>query len=140
MRWGRSAAGALIVACSTGRVLLLLRSEDVVEPGTWGLPAGKIEPGEKPIDGAVRELREETRFHGSILMVTSFVYREDDFTFHNFIALVKDEFTPKLNWENDEAGWFDLGELPEPLHFGVERLLEEARHEIPGVMDRCAAF
>lgn len=28
--------------------------------GTFGLPAGRLEPGEKPLDGTVREVKEET--------------------------------------------------------------------------------
>jgi len=128
-----------VVACSTGRVLLVLRSQDVTEPGTWGLPGGKIEPSEKPLPAALRELREETRFRGKLLLFPSFVYKEPGFTFYNFLALAKTEFDPKLDWENDDAGWFELDQLPEPLHFGVGRLLEEASHEIPGLIEQCAS-
>jgi 8-oxo-dGTP pyrophosphatase MutT (NUDIX family) len=139
MRWGRAGAGALVVACTTGRVLLVLRSQDVTEPGTWGLPGGKIEPSEKPMPAAIRELREETRFRGELLFFPSFVFREEGFVFYNFFALAKDEFKPKLDWENDDAQWFELDQLPEPLHFGVERLLDEAGHEIPGLIEQCAS-
>jgi 8-oxo-dGTP pyrophosphatase MutT (NUDIX family) len=30
------------------------------EPKAWGVPAGKIEPNESPLDAAIRELHEET--------------------------------------------------------------------------------
>jgi 8-oxo-dGTP diphosphatase len=44
----------------TDRLLLLLRAADAgLGPGLWGLPAGKIEPGETPTQAAARELTEE---------------------------------------------------------------------------------
>ena len=39
-----------------GRLLLQRRTDD----GTWSLPAGAIDPGERPADAVVREVREET--------------------------------------------------------------------------------
>jgi len=42
------------------RLLLLHRAADArLGPGLWGLPAGKIEPGETPAAAAARELEEE---------------------------------------------------------------------------------
>lgn len=43
-----------------GKLLLLLRAKEKSEGGKWGVPAGKIEANEEPIDAALRELREET--------------------------------------------------------------------------------
>lgn len=45
---------------SQGRVLLLKRSRDKSYPGLWGIPGGKLNPGESQIRGMVRELFEET--------------------------------------------------------------------------------
>lgn len=39
-----------------GRALLIKRTDD----GTWGHPGGYTEPGEAPVDTAVRETKEET--------------------------------------------------------------------------------
>ena len=47
--WG---VGALVV--DDGRILLVRESD------TWLLPGGRLEPGESPEAGAVREVREET--------------------------------------------------------------------------------
>lgn len=42
------------------RLLMLKRAPDAsLGPGQWGLPAGKIEPGESPAHAALREMREE---------------------------------------------------------------------------------
>lgn len=43
-----------------GKLLLLELSADKQEKGTWGVPAGKLEVGERPAQGAKRELLEET--------------------------------------------------------------------------------
>lgn len=137
MRWGRQAAGALPVACSTKRVLLTLRSGDVMEPHTWGLPGGKLEPDETPEEAALREMREEIAYDGELLLVPSFVYRETDFTFHNFLALVTDEFEPELNWESDDYGWFELKKLPTPLHFGVKKLMKVVKPQISDAIREC---
>jgi len=42
------------------RVLVLQRAPDVSRPGSWETVYGKIDPGERPEQAAVRELREET--------------------------------------------------------------------------------
>ncbi len=46
-----------VVADSRGRVLAFQRSD---RPGQWQLPQGGIDVGETPVDGAWRELEEET--------------------------------------------------------------------------------
>lgn len=42
------------------KFLILLRRSDKVEGNTWGLPAGKIELGESPVNAIRREVKEET--------------------------------------------------------------------------------
>jgi 8-oxo-dGTP pyrophosphatase MutT (NUDIX family)/GNAT superfamily N-acetyltransferase len=55
-------AGLAVVARDTGRVLLLQRSnDDETDPaaGKWECPGGHLDPGESPIEGAIREWKEE---------------------------------------------------------------------------------
>jgi 8-oxo-dGTP pyrophosphatase MutT (NUDIX family) len=52
---------AVVIFDEDGRVLILLRPKNMKwAPGKWALPGGHIEEGERPIDAAVREVREET--------------------------------------------------------------------------------
>lgn len=55
--WPRPAASAIIFRGAT--VLIVERAKGAL-PGTWSLPGGHIEPGERARDAAARELFEET--------------------------------------------------------------------------------
>jgi 8-oxo-dGTP pyrophosphatase MutT (NUDIX family) len=136
--WGDSAAGVLLICKKTGRVLLFHRSEDVYEPETWGIISGKIDEDENPKDAILRELIEETKLSeedaNRIILKPSYVYKKGSFTFYNYLGFVENEFAPTLNWENTDYKWCDIGEYPNPLHFGVLKLLENVnlKKEISG--------
>lgn len=53
----------LVVACALidpdGRVLLARRPEGKPMAGLWEFPGGKVEPGERPEQTLIRELKEE---------------------------------------------------------------------------------
>lgn len=51
---------AVGVVCLRGDSVLLIRRGRPPRQGEWSLPGGRIEPGERAIDAALRELGEET--------------------------------------------------------------------------------
>jgi len=51
---------AVGVVCLRGDQVLLIRRGTPPRMGEWSLPGGRIEPGERVVDAAIRELREET--------------------------------------------------------------------------------
>ena len=55
-------AGLALMAKDTGRVLTLQRALDEKDPagGKFEFPGGRVEEGESPIEGAIREWKEET--------------------------------------------------------------------------------
>lgn len=56
----RHPGGAAVVAVdATGAVCLLRQYRPVLGAWIWELPAGKLDPGERPLATALRELREE---------------------------------------------------------------------------------
>jgi 8-oxo-dGTP pyrophosphatase MutT (NUDIX family) len=123
--WGKEAGGVLVYCSNTDRFLILLRSEYVLEPNTWGIISGKLDDGEESIEQAVqRESQEEI---GQTLpnLIPSFIYEKENFKFYNFVCIVNQEFEPKLNWENSEYKWVKLNEMPENLHFGLKLLLQK---------------
>ena len=48
------------VVCLRGHEVLLIRRGRPPRQGEWSLPGGRIEPGERTEEAALRELREET--------------------------------------------------------------------------------
>jgi 8-oxo-dGTP pyrophosphatase MutT (NUDIX family) len=42
------------------KILMLYRSAKETDPSLWGIPAGKVEPGESDIEAVIREIEEET--------------------------------------------------------------------------------
>ncbi len=51
---------AVGVVCLRGETVLLIRRGRPPRLGEWSLPGGRIEPGERAVEAALRELREET--------------------------------------------------------------------------------
>lgn len=133
-RWGRQGSGLILTTGSS--ILLLHRSDQVEEPGTWGLPGGAVpvdtETGQ-PDDLLLSALREAEEELGSIpphQIVDQYVYHEPSgFSYTTFIGLVSsvvlNTWRPRLNWENNAYGWFGLLELDHlDLHFGLVDLLQ----------------
>lgn len=134
--WGNRGAGILLIAQDTGRLLLVLRSGYVNEPGTWGLPGGKIDDDDvSPSVAAKREAEEELGYSGAMQLTAAHVFKAGSFRFHNFIGVIPKEFTPSLDWENDDSGWYSTDELPSPLHFGIQSLLSNSKDQIRDALD-----
>jgi 8-oxo-dGTP diphosphatase len=57
---------AVGVVCLRGDAVLLIRRGRPPRMGDWSLPGGRIEPGERAMDAALRELREETGVEAEI--------------------------------------------------------------------------
>lgn len=135
------AAGCFIVAESTKRFLLGLRSKTSSQPGTWNILGGKAKLGETPIMTARREVREESGILVPRELTPLFVFRSPEFVYHNFLASIPDEVTPRIDDEHEDFSWCEVDEWPQPLHFGVRALLRdrESRSIIKDALERHAA-
>jgi 8-oxo-dGTP pyrophosphatase MutT (NUDIX family) len=131
------AAGLVVKALDTGRVLLLQRSltdENDPAAGRWECPGGGIEPGEGPLEAALREWEEEIgqplpagRLDGS--------WTSDNGVYRGFVYLIASETDVQINGDPprilnpdsdpdgaEVAAWWDPTELaPLPI------LRDEAR-------------
>lgn len=131
--WGTIGAGILPVCRTTGRVLVGLRSRQVMEPNTWGTFGGKLDIDEgideSIKEAALREMEEELGFFDHINLVNAYVYNDNSrFSYHNFFGVVEREFEPQLNWEHAKAVWMTIEQLLElpGQHYGLKALLENS--------------
>jgi len=95
-----------------GKLLLTRRKSNVPYPLLWEFPGGKVEPGEDPHDGIIREIREEL----AIEIVVEGIYEVVYFRYPERSVLVlayrckwlKGEI---MNIEVEEHRWFAPDEL-----------------------------
>jgi type II secretory ATPase GspE/PulE/Tfp pilus assembly ATPase PilB-like protein/8-oxo-dGTP pyrophosphatase MutT (NUDIX family) len=115
------------------RVLALQRASDAKRPGSWETVYGKIDSGERPEDGAVRELSEETGLEPRALYnvtVNSF-YLHAKRTIQMcivFAAFVDDDAEVTIGEEHQRYEWLPVDEACERYTWPREaHALREAR-------------
>ncbi len=145
--WGRAGAGILFVCDADKTIMTVLRSDEVLEPGTWALPGGSCN-GEAMASShegqsvskeeawrcAVKETKEEIGyFPKKYKIVDKIVFKKDAFAYTTFVVAVdkreKQNLYEKavLNWENDDLAWATPKETERrgDLHFGLKYILEQ---------------
>lgn len=121
-----------------GRILLMKRSKSSLEGQTWGVPAGKIEPGESPLQAAVRELMEESGIQVSFSQVTEvgtlYVQKpRGSYIYHMFQVHLNQPPTVILSLEHTQYVWANAQEI-NTLHLiggGKAALNHYAREKKP---------
>ncbi len=109
---------AIAIVPHAGKVLLVRRANPP-DPGHWGFPGGKIEPGETYMDAAIRELAEETTVRAEALRAIDtldVIVRDEngDLKFHYVLVAVLCRFidgTPVAGDDVHDAGWFDPAQI-----------------------------
>jgi 8-oxo-dGTP pyrophosphatase MutT (NUDIX family) len=95
---------------SRWQLLLLRRAAGARCPGAWEVVHGRLEPGERPTEGALREVREETglpvaRLY-SIGVSPFYLPGPDTLQLATvFAAVVPEAVPPVLGPEHDQARW-----------------------------------
>ena len=135
-------AGGVLVRVIRGRPMLAAIRPRGKPEGLWALPKGKIDPGERPEETAVREVREETGVEGTLvekLGDVKYVYSrggERIFKIVSFFLLRAGrgrigEIEERMRVEVAEARWLPLDEAPRLLAYGGERgMAEKARDRL----------
>jgi len=131
------AVGVWFYCVTTDRYLYLMRN-DPRHPGSWGLPGGKVEPGETLLAAMQRECEEEIgEFPDYLRMVPleQFTSADDRFAYHTFFCCVDREFQPRLNSEHLGYAWIESQHWPRPMHPGLWNTvnLEEIKDKIETV-------
>ena len=117
-----------VVVKSEGQVLLVRRAENAGKyPNFWAVPMGHVEKGEKMIQGADREFKEETMLD---IDINSLVYLDTlkDSKYNRITALYMIELPnkpePKLDHEHTEWGYYDVDSLPHPIEDNLRVTLQ----------------
>jgi ADP-ribose pyrophosphatase len=102
-RWEvvRHAAAVAVLAIDGGRVLGVRQNRPAIGAETWELPAGLVDPGERPEQAAARELAEEARLGGTITPLTR-LYPSPGFS-DELVYLYRAEALVPAYGERDES-------------------------------------
>jgi 8-oxo-dGTP diphosphatase len=114
----------LVAACALidpdGRVLLAQRPAGKALAGLWEFPGGKMEPGERPEDTLIRELREELGIEVKEPCLAPFTFASHSYAdFHLLMPLYvcrRWEGTPQAR-EHPAIKWVrpkDMADYPMP--------------------------
>lgn len=127
--------GIGIIVRDGNKILLGHRSDNckdtggIYEPGSWTLPGGKQEYNETVLEGAKREVKEETNLDVSNLSI--FGVADDIQPGKHFVTIqiVSNKFEGELkNMEptkHSEWKWFDINNLPEKIYSPSKKFLKE---------------
>jgi ADP-ribose pyrophosphatase len=119
----RHAGSAVMMAVDEKKRILLVRQYRLpAEKYLWELPAGRLDPGEKPLEAAKRELAEETGYKAKTwAKLASFWvspgYVQERMTIFLATDLTQGEATP-MDDERIEVRWFRRKELGEMIRDG----------------------
>jgi len=119
----RHAGSAVMMAVDDRKRILLVRQYRLpAEKDLWELPAGRLDPGEKPLQAAKRELAEETGYRARKLskLASFFVspgYVQERMTIFLATGLTAGEPTP-MDDERIESRWFKKKELAHMIRDG----------------------
>lgn len=130
-----------IMLLKDNKVLLGKRHDDPIKAssalhgeGTWTMPGGKLHYGEKPQDGARREVKEETNIETGLLKLISMTNdMVADAHFVTFGFLCEDFRGEVKIMEPDEITewrWFDLDKLPSPTYKSSQKIINNYNNQI----------
>jgi 8-oxo-dGTP pyrophosphatase MutT (NUDIX family) len=134
-------AGGVLVRTVGGRPHLAAIRPQGKPAGTWVLPKGNIDPGEKPAETALREVREETGVEGRLvekLGDVRYVYTRRGrriFKVVSFYLLQAGRgrigaIDESMRIEVAEARWLPLEDAPRLLAYGGEREMAAKARDI----------
>ncbi len=121
-----------IAACyiiAEDELLLVKRAVGKPEECLWGVPAGKIDPGETPFEGAQRELHEETRLQ---FKPNQFIHQgvryirkpSCDYLYHMYLVILEKKPLVSIGDEHLQYCWIDPALAHTlPLMAGAEQAL-----------------
>ena len=100
----------------------------------WSFPGGFLDPGEDPLTGAEREVKEETGM--SVTYTTLIRVRpRHAHTDYLYIAEAQKQGAATTTWEIAATGWFPVDRMPE-LHPIASSIFDTEADGVRGVVHR----
>lgn len=104
----------------------------IFEPDSWTFPGGKQEYDETMLDGAIREVKEETNLDISDLEIFS---ASDDIQPNKHfitIQIIANKYSGDLKimepTKEDRWEWFDLDDLPDNLYSPTKHFIDKYKN------------
>lgn len=120
--------GVKAVIVNNGKILLMKRSGDYGEiSNSWDIPGGRTNPGEEPLEGLKREVKEETGMDLKEILRpldARTVFNDGNKQIVRITFLCKANGDVNLSGEHTEFDWFNLKDL------NVELKDEHLKHVI----------
>ena len=125
----------VIILNSSGQILMGKRNEDefladseMHEEGTWTLPGGNIEYGEKFYEAGIREAKEETNLDISDLEVICVQTDLNEFAHYISVGMIAKKYSGEIKvMEPDEITmwqWFDLDKIPKKIFSASKKTID----------------
>ncbi|MBV8070203.1 MAG: NUDIX hydrolase [Acidobacteriaceae bacterium] len=104
------------------RILLVKQYRLPAEAYLWELPAGRLDPGESPIEAAKRELQEETGYQAKRWDELASFWASPGYVSERMTVFLAQELTAgkpqAMEDERIEVRWFDRQHVADMIHNG----------------------
>ena len=100
--------GAFAIIAQDNTILLCHRRDKDL----WNLPGGKVEDGESPWEGVIREVKEEIGVDVMVKRLLGIYFKEEQNEIVFSFECVIENGIPTLSNEADEIKFFSLEEIP----------------------------
>ena len=128
-------SGCGVILIKDNMILLGKRNEDVEkansemhEEGTWTLPGGNIEYGEKFYEAGIREVKEETNLDARDLELICVQTDLNEHAHYISVGMIAHDFSGELKvMEPDEITtwkWFNVNDLPEKIFSASKKTID----------------
>ena len=125
----------VIILNEKGQILMGKRNEDETladsemhEEGTWTLPGGNIEYGEKFEQAGIREAKEETNLDVSNLEVFCVQTDMNEYAHYVSVGMIAKNYSGELKInepdEITEWRWFDIDKIPKKIFSASKKTID----------------
>lgn len=134
--WGLYGAAGLLIHDPARGILLQHRVAWSAHGGTWGIPGGAIDPGETPLEGAIRECHEEAGVPaldgGGIEVLGTYVVDKEVWSYTTVISRATQRLEARVNDpESLELVWVPVDDVDSyTLHPGFGAAWPELRERL----------